>query len=85
MTVGDLFEQFQSVRRQLAEQRDTQLQEAAARGRLERQVAEMRATTEALQREIEALQAEFARRRGGGGRGGGAGRGGTGGSGGGRP
>ena len=70
MTVGDLFEQFQSVRRQLAEQRDTQLQEAAARGRLERQVAEMRATTNALQQEIEALQAEMARRRGGGGRGG---------------
>jgi uncharacterized small protein (DUF1192 family) len=70
MTVGDLFEQFQSVRRQLAEQRDTQLQEAAARGRLERQVAEMRATTVALQQEIEALQAEMARRRGGGGRGG---------------
>ena len=70
MTVGDLFEQFQSVRRQLAEQRDTQLQEAAARGRLERQVAEMRATTNALQQEIEALQAELARRRGGGGRGG---------------
>ena len=76
MTVGDLFEQFQSVRRQLAEQRDTQLQEAAARGRLERQVAEMRATTVALQQEIEALQAEMARRRGGGGRGGAGGGGG---------
>jgi chromosome segregation ATPase len=74
MTVGDLFEQHESVRYQLVELRDAQAQETAARGRLEREVADMRATTEALQREIDNLQAELARRRrggGGGGRGGG--------------